>query len=344
MNRIESVDIFRLIAVIAVIAIHTTPFRGDVFSSNETYKYIDVTINQLARFAVPFFFVISGYFWGVKIRNGADTYPTSLRMAKRISIIFLAWSAIYLLPINLGTIYEHGFLGPIKAIYWNLTPVIEQPMLLLLQGTKGHLWFLVGLLFSLFITAFFVRTNKIKSLVLLSVALYIFGVLANAYADTPIGLTIGFNTRLGPFFGTLLFVTGYIISGVKIKPSWFLYGAITFSIGALIHFSEIYILLEFFNTKPQHDYVVGTYFMGVGFAMAALSNHPILKSKTLSKFAQLSLGIYAIHFVFVDIFEPIDRHTDSVSWQIAYIAVVFVLSVTSAWLLSKNKVTKKIVV
>ncbi len=39
MERIESVDYFRLIAIVAVIAIHTSPFHVDVDGENEAYMY-----------------------------------------------------------------------------------------------------------------------------------------------------------------------------------------------------------------------------------------------------------------------------------------------------------------
>ncbi len=72
MERIESVDVFRLIAIVAVIAIHTSPFHVDVDGENEAYMYADMIINQLSRFAVPFFYVTSGYFWGLKVRKSSD--------------------------------------------------------------------------------------------------------------------------------------------------------------------------------------------------------------------------------------------------------------------------------
>jgi len=83
MNRISSVDTIRLLAIISVIAIHTRPFSYNE-DSGELYYYLDIFINQMARFAVPFFFVISGYFWGVKIRNGADIISTTKNMINRI--------------------------------------------------------------------------------------------------------------------------------------------------------------------------------------------------------------------------------------------------------------------
>lgn len=344
MSRIESVDVFRLIAIIAVIIIHTSPFRADVVVEDGIYKYLDVIFNQLSRFAVPFFFVISGYFWGVKIRNGSDPISSSIYMAKRILIIFIAWCFIYLLPLNIGSIYEYGALGPIKMAYWNISNLIQQPVTLLMQGTKVHLWFLVGMLCALFLCSIFIQKKQIRGLIVLSLVLYLFGVLAKAYVNTPIGISIDFNTRNGPFFSTLLFITGYLLSGKNIHEKWLLYGFMVFCIGSALHFAEIYTLWLIFETDPKQDFVIGTYFMGVGVAMAALSNHPALKIKTLSKIGQMTLGIYAVHFVFVDLLRPFDKASDSVLWELGYVVVVFFLSIITSLILSKSKTTKKIVV
>lgn len=343
MSRIESIDIFRLIAIVAVITIHTSPFRADVIAEVEAYNFLSVIIDQLSRFAVPFFFVISGYFWGIKIRSGTDPISCSLYMSKRILIIFVAWSFIYLLPLNLGAIYEYGALGPIKVVYWNISDLIQHPVNLLMQGTQIHLWFLMGLLNAIFLSAIFLYKKQIKGLIILSIVLYIFGVLAKAYTDTPIGIDIEFNTRNGPFFSTIFFVTGYLLSGKSINTHWLYYGFIVFCIGISVHFIEIYTLWALFDTSPKQDYVIGTYFMGVGVSMAALSNHPTMKSKTLSKIGRLTLGIYAVHLIFVDLFQPIDELTDSIFWELGYIAIVFALSIITSMLLTKSNITKKIV-
>jgi len=343
-NRIESVDIFRLIAIVAVIIIHTTPFRSDDGVTNETSRYLDVIFNQIARFAVPFFFVISGYFWGVKIRNGGDPISTSLYMAKRIIIIFVAWCFIYLLPYNFNYIYEYGVWGTIKVSYWHIRDLIQYPLTLLMQGTKNHLWYLVGLLCAILISTFFAQIKQIKMLVILSIFLYLFGVLAKSYVDTPMGIHLDFNTRNGPFFSTFLFVTGYLLSGKNINTNWVFYGLSVFCMGSVLHFTEIYYLWEIFGTSTHHDYVIGTYFMGVGVAMAALSNHPALKNKALSKIGQMTLGIYAVHFIFVDLLRPIDKTLNSDLWEAGYVLAVLVLSIVTSLALCKNKITKQIIV
>lgn len=343
-SRIESVDIFRLIAIVAVITIHTSPFRGDIAVENEAYKYLDVIFNQISRFAVPFFFIISGYFWGSKIRSGSDPISSSIYMSKRILIIFLSWCFIYLLPLNFSSIYEYGLLGPAKVAYWNIRNLAQEPVTLLLQGTKVHLWFLVGMLCALMVSTFFVITKNLRLLVVFSIFLYLFGVLAKSYANTPIGINIDFNTRNGPFFSTLLFVTGYLLSGKKINTKWAFYGCLVFCIGCVVHFVEIYTLWRVFETTPIQDYVIGTYFMGLGVAMAALSNHPILRNKIFSKIGQMTLGIYAVHFIFVDLLRPIDEVSDHILWEVGYVVAVLALSILISLALSKNKITRKIVV
>jgi len=352
-TRIESVDIFRVIAIVAVIVIHTTPFEVDIITANPTYNYLDLIFSHLSRFAVPFFFVISGYFWGAKVRNESNPVPSSLFMSKRILIIFFAWCFIYLLPLNytsiyeygvFGTIYEHGLLGTTKLFYWKLIKVIQEPVILLMQGTKVHLWFLVGMLWALFITTVFVHKKQIKLLVIFSIALYLFGVLAKSYINTPLGINVEFNTRNGPFFSTLLFVTGYFLSGKAITTKWLTYGFIVFCVGTALHSIEIYILWAVFETPTHQDFVFGTYFMGVGVAMAALSNHPSLKSKFFSKIGQMTLGIYAVHLLFVNLLWPIDKATDSILWEIGYVIAVLSLSIITTHILSKNKILNKIVV
>ncbi|MBW2646221.1 MAG: acyltransferase [Deltaproteobacteria bacterium] len=346
MNRIQSVDIFRLLGIVAVIAIHTSPFMLDSPSENELYKYLSVIINQLARFAVPFFFVISGYFWGAKVRNGSSPISSALKMSSRILVLFLAWCIVYLIPYNsvFTAFYDHGVLGPIKVVYWNISELIQHPLTLIMQGTKVHLWFLIGLIFSIGISAIFIHKQWIKSLIFLSLLLYVIGVLAKAYTNTPIGITIEFNTRNGPFFGTLFFVSGYLMSGFTANAKWLNYGILVFLLGCIAHFSEIYVLWSMYGTSPKQDFVLGTYFMGVGVAMASLSNHPALQNKMLSKIGQMTLGIYAVHFIYVDLFRGIDENIYSPFWEMSYVMLVLVLSVLSSILLSKNKITRKLVV
>jgi len=338
MRRIESVDVFRLFAVFMVIVLHTQPFRLDSANTSWLYENLDAFITNAARFAVPFFFIVSGYFWGVKIRLGEPPLWFSLRKIGRIFTVFLFWCVVYLVPYDM--------LGSGKPIWGlildNIHTLQNQPkVMLLMQGTKLHLWFLVALMYSMGISAIFVRNKKI--LTLISVALFIIGVLAKAYEDTPMGLSLGFNTLYGPFFGTLFFVSGYHLSGIKMNTKWLLYGFFVFIFGCLLHGSEVWILWKMFKLAPYEDYVFGTYFMGIGYAMMAFSGHPALQNRLLGNAGKLALGIYAVQYMFVDLFSNYDMINNSIAWELGYVVIVFLLSLLTAYLLSLNKITKQFV-
>ncbi len=304
---------------------------------------LSLLINQLARFAVPFFFVMSGYFWGMKIKNAISPANISFSMAKRIILIFAVWSIVYMLPYNLSSMAEYGLLGPIKTDYWNLITLIEHPLTLLMQGTKVHLWFLIALLYSLGISYFLVGKKYYKTLIAVSVTLYSIGLLAKAYSDTPFGINTEFNTRNGPFFSTIFFVSGYFLSKCKPNQRWFLIGVAFLVLGWIIHFSELYILWMLYGTTPYQDYLIGTYFMGIGAAVASLSNNVLFRNELLRDVGKFTLGIYAIHFIFVDLLKPIGKLTSSPLWEIGYIFFVLMFSFASVIALSKNKFTRRIV-
>jgi len=342
-NRIESVDIFRLIAIIGVIVIHTTPFRSGPVADSETAFDLAMVCNQLVRFAVPFFFIISGYFWGLKVRGGEDTVNMTLTRAGRLLFLYIAWCLIYLLPLDIGAFFEWGALGPLKISYWAIDNLINDPVRIFFEGTRSHLWFLIGLLCALLITGFLLALNQTVLLVMVSVGLYLVGVLAKSYVDTPLGINLGFNTRFGPFFSTLLFVTGYLLSAKRPETRWAVLGLAMFVVGCMMHFSEIYLLWKRYGTWREHDYVICTYFMGLGVALAALSNHPLLRSRALGKIGKMTLGVYVVHYLFVDIFRPLDTLTDNPLWAPGYVLIVLLLSVLTTLLLSRYQLTRKLV-
>jgi surface polysaccharide O-acyltransferase-like enzyme len=342
-QRILSVDIFKLLAIIAVIAIHTSPFETDSVNEDNLHGYLYITINQLARFAVPFFFVVSGYFWGMAVRVDNEVIFHTVKLVKKITTIFLFWCIMYLpLYDSLWTAESIQDLAKTVfwGIHWHIKTLIQHPVILLMEGSKGHLWFLVSLIFAVGISAIFICRKRLKSLIVLSVALYILGVLGGGYSNTPIGIETEFNTRNGPFFGTLLFVSGYVVSGLTITTRWLQYGFLVFCLGGIVHFSELYVLWKFYGISPLQNYVFGTYFMGVGVAMMALSNHPSVQSEFLSSIGQMTLGIYAIHYVFVDLLSVFDQTSHSPLWEVGYVVIVLALSILSTLALSKFHVTR----
>ena len=344
MKRIQGVDVFKLIAVSAVVVIHTIPFEGVRVEEQTAYACGHVFLNQLSRFAVPFFFVVSGFFWGRKIRAGTPVGSASVPVLRRLLFLFAAWSVIYLLPYNVSCLYAPGSPGPVEISRRIVADAVSNPLRFLLVGTAMHLWFLVALACAVAVSALFLRSGAVRSLFALSVALYVFGLLARAYSVTPLGIGLDFDTRTGPFFSTIFFVTGYALSGRTPTPCWFVPGLLVFAAGCLAHFSEIGLLWKVYDVYPtRNDYVVGTYFMGLGAAVAALSDHPLIRSVRMSSLGKYSLGIYAVHVVFVKLLEPLDKMLSHPVWEVGHVILVLLLSAGTVSLLLKSRFTKPLV-
>ena len=67
-GRYPSIDIFRYVCAVLVIAIHTRPFN----EINTTLSYLASDV--IPRIGVPFFFITSGYFYIRRLQNGENPF------------------------------------------------------------------------------------------------------------------------------------------------------------------------------------------------------------------------------------------------------------------------------
>lgn len=91
-----------------------------------------------------------------------------------------------------------------------------------LQGPKVHLWFLPALAMAALISGAMLARGYELVLFTLAFVLFIVGLAGSAHSHTPFGFTANFNFRNGPFFGLIMFVSGYAIhrygNGIKLLP------------------------------------------------------------------------------------------------------------------------------
>jgi surface polysaccharide O-acyltransferase-like enzyme len=114
-----------------------------------------------------------------------------------------------------------GLLGPIKLAYWDLINRLKDPVKLIMQGTRAHLWFLLSLLEALGITCLLVWKKRNKLLIVISIILFLICCLGTGYSDTPFGIHTNIMLTQGPFLGTIFFVTGYFLSNLTPNQGWF---------------------------------------------------------------------------------------------------------------------------
>ena len=348
-----SVDFFKVLAVVAVVSGHAVIVEDKLLFSkfampeDGVWHFLVFLYAQVIRFAVPFFFILSGYLWGQKGKKGvllnADS-PIVVKRIKRIALVFAIWTAIYLFPFDYSFALFTAPLEVAKNAYWRLLALLNDPLRLVTEGSKVHLWYLVALIWAIAITALFAKQRTLKTLFLFSVALYFIGVFGKPYADTPLGFRSDFDTRNGPFFGTIFFVTGYGLAGLKRRESWRWIGALIFAFGFLIHMTELFLLWQNYKINLLQDYVFGTYFMGLGAALMALSKNGFsVDSRLVSNIGAFALGIYAIHYAYVEALRPI-RHTfESPVWSITYVAAILLLSLATAKVMARYSTTRELV-
>jgi surface polysaccharide O-acyltransferase-like enzyme len=155
------------------------------------------------------------------------------------------------------------------------------------------------------------------------------------------------NTRDGPFFGTLLVATGYILSARNPKRSWAMWGLAILAAGLILHCSEFELLRAYLHSKPLpvalKDFTFGTFGMGLGSLMVAVANPGWLTSPLPARVGRFTLGIYCVHFYFVKQLDPIVTALHNPVSEAIFPPVVFVLSLLAVWMLSKSSLTRRFV-
>lgn len=341
MSRLQGVDFFRVLAIVAVIAIHTQPFADGKLGDD-----VDASLvaNQVARFAVPFFFILAGFFWGRKVEEARGDFRPTISTIKKLAIVFAAWSLIHLLPFNIVAALEHGPLGPIKSVYWNISGALNDPVDTLFRGTQYHLWFLPALISSVAIASVFVHYRKQSLLALTACLFFVIALLGSSYRTTPLGIAASFDFTYGPFFSLIFFVTGYFLHSRQQTRLWLPIGVTSAILGVLLHSLEVHWLNSTWQASLAPAYVLGTYFFGLGIALIALSNRAMFNVGMTSSVGPLVLGIYASHIIFVELLEPLDvLWRGEILWSVSYVGLVFYLSLLLARQLAKYPGTRMLV-
>lgn len=266
MSRKNGIDLFRLIAAFFIMCIHT-----NYGSLNP--EYVD-TLRLLSRWAVPFYFLATGFFLGDKIVNN---YLDFNRIEKNVSMLIsiLIVASIVYLPID----FIHG--NNINSIATILT------------GSYFHLWFIGGLLISYIFIWYLFFIQKIKVLPYISILILLSALLTDSYDQF-------FNLSLDFSLSALLLAIPFVHIGIIIskKDTNLISNKLLIAlvlIGIFIQFIEAEIFLKLFNyEKYTHQLLLGTIITAI--PLFILSSKINLKENRFSKWGKNhSLTLYLYH-------------------------------------------------
>lgn len=341
--RLNSIDTISVFGIFAVICIHLQTFRWGIFHGSPPYEQMAFFINQGARFAVPFFFASSGYYYGKILGKGVEPLTLFLMYARKLIYIFLAWSIVYALVPGggIGAVVQQGLIQSVAA---QLAETFKSnPLSLAWGGTKYHLWFIMALLTSFFIVSVSVHYRWERYLPIVAILLYAVAMLGGSYSRTPIGISLPFNPRNGPFSGTLFVVAGWWFSSAREegRPNPTL-AILLVLIGFFLHFTEIILLKKYYGVDLfSCDFLLGTMLLGCGCLMLALSYPEIGKGTPLPDIGRLTLGMYIVHPLVIILLANLNHWVDGSLWEVSKPVVVFVVSIMMADGLNRHRITQK---
>ncbi len=190
-RKLVGIEYFRVAAAFLVVAIHCSP----LLTYSETADFIFTRV--LARAAVPFFFMVTGYFVIGKAEK-------TRKFLKKTGVIYLASILLYL-PLNL---YAGNFAG--------LTPGAALTQLLF-EGTFYHLWYLPAALLGVLAASLLARSRAGLGI---AGALYLLGLLGDSYWGLVSGVPV-----VSDVYNVIFSVAGYTRNGLFFAPLFLLLGA-----------------------------------------------------------------------------------------------------------------------
>lgn len=167
----NGIDLAKFVCSLLVIAVHVKPFGS---FADDTVKLLNFGVqNWLARIAVPFFFVCSGYFLYKKTTLRDFSVEPSRKTLLHLLKLYLIWTLLYL-PLSV-----RAFLRDPKGLRHAVLTYCRNCFI---TGSYTHLWYFPALIFAVFLTSYLLSKHiRHKHIVFLSVAAYGIGLLAQSW-------------------------------------------------------------------------------------------------------------------------------------------------------------------
>lgn len=284
MKKNQGIEQFRVILAMMVVAIHCLPLHrlwpdGDIL----------ITLT-LFRIAVPFFFMISGYYVFSDLAT-QNSYPTRQRVwsfiKKQLHVYLIA--TLLFLPLA----WYSGMLG----LNMPLGTFIQT---LLVNGILYHLWYFPAIITGSLLVMGLLTRLSFKQVFFIAVGLYVVGLGGDSWsglaAQTPITPLYSLifqllaGTRNGIFFAPLFLILGVLARRFAQKPaSPHRYSYLLISLICLL--LESYLLHHF--TTPKHDsmYIFLPFVLLCLFPIIQQWQAPIIWKQA----GRLSLWLYLLH-------------------------------------------------
>lgn len=222
-KKYNGINLIKYFMAICVIAIHMQPLLK--INNNIILNLYD----SIVKLAVPFFFIVTGFFIGKKIPNlnqfSSDSSNILKKNIQKFLRLYLIFTIIYM-PL---TIYEYITLDSsiLDCLYYFLRGLIFVGE----HYNSWALWYLLSAFYGLCVIYFLHKKGiKIKNILYVGIFLFLIGLGVDYILriSTPIGLfkniqqilhyIFGFNIDSGRIFTSVLYLSvGMLLSKMELK-------------------------------------------------------------------------------------------------------------------------------
>ncbi len=288
----KSIDFFKFIFAIFVVAIHCKPFL-DV---SQTVNWW--VSNSIFNLAVPFFFITSGFLLFDKLKFINDLQEKRLAIKKyalHILKLYLVWSLIWLPLKILGYISQGGI---------HFSNIIEYLQTLLLSGSTGDaLWYLLALLVCIVLSSVITKNGQkgFKLLFFVATLFYVLGVLISSWYkifndNVIINLyyKVFLTTQNGLFEGLIFFTLGAWLATHTTKVS--IKKSLTFFIiGLILLIAEVFLVYRLKMNKEGVCNLLLLPFVSMSLFFTIFNIKFSARNETCHKLRDYSTLIYVSH-------------------------------------------------
>lgn len=229
-RKYDGIDLLKLIGSISIFTMHLGLFEGST---------LNLVIQLLSRWAVPFFFIISSFFLFKKSENGSLSPEKLTLYVKRILFLYLSWMVINTPSIIYNHIIAEGGLS------FNVLVNLLKSFLLSSSFTGS--WYLLSSVFSAVFVYFLSKKLSNKMILICTFPLFLICALTSVYRNVlPNPLMILFGEvlffPLNIFNGCFYYSIGKCVADnynrIKNISKWYLIILLVFSY--LAYFGEVY--------------------------------------------------------------------------------------------------------
>ena len=279
---IPGLDFFKLIGAFLIVYLHT--YNRDWGVTGNWFLHV------IASIGVPFFFIVSGFFYGKGLHRTNFSLDYFKRYFHRILVMYIAWTLITL-PVSWLCV-DRGhpeFSLNLKIVYLF--------RMIFLSGSCGVYWYVLSLLYGSAIIYFLMKRRLGKLLFLTSIILFAVGVWYDSPYNNHNVLLQGIHVVLGSErnvinVGLFYMCIGYFFATreIKIKPLYLVLLFISFTVLRtyeirLLHINSLQAILA------------------IILFLYALNCHIRVSDENSIMMRKLSTVMYLVHYPFILIYD-----------------------------------------